>query len=194
MKTWIATTAVLLAFSGFEADGKMRQPDAVVRVFVRTSRVPIPGVVMSTGEMEAARLFRELGIRLDWTLDGGKDNEPASGAIEITFQPHAPQGFATPERQKALAFAQPYSRDPALITVFGDRVIACLSRYDQNQAGRVLGYILAHEIAHVLEGESRHSETGVMKAEWNQEEFRLMTVSGLTFALEDRNMIRRALQ
>jgi hypothetical protein len=30
---------------------------------------------------------------------------------------------------------------------------------------------LVHEISHVLQGTNRHSETGVMKARWNQEDY-----------------------
>jgi hypothetical protein len=32
----------------------------------------------------------------------------------------------------------------------------------------LLGYVLAHEIGHVLEGLVRHSGAGVMKASWNR--------------------------
>jgi hypothetical protein len=28
-------------------------------------------------------------------------------------------------------------------------------------------YVLAHEIAHIIEGSDRHSDSGVMKAEWD---------------------------
>jgi hypothetical protein len=47
----------------------------------------------------------------------------------------------------------------------------------------LLSHVLAHEIAHVLQGVSRHSESGILKARWDREDFFLMQQHRLNFTL-----------
>jgi hypothetical protein len=54
-------------------------------------------------------------------------------------------------------------------------------------------YVLAHEVTHILEGEVRHSETGIMKAQWGAVEHFKMARGNLGFAAEDVNLIYRGL-
>ena len=57
----------------------------------------------------------------------------------------------------------------------------------------VLGYILAHEIAHVLQGISRHSESGIMKPKWNARDYVEMREDMLRFTEYDASLIRSGL-
>jgi hypothetical protein len=57
----------------------------------------------------------------------------------------------------------------------------------------VLGFVLAHEITHVLQGIARHSETGIMRARWTDNNFRQMGNRDLMFTAEDVQMIRHRL-
>jgi hypothetical protein len=54
----------------------------------------------------------------------------------------------------------------------------------------LLGYVLAHETAHVLEGAGPHSDEGLMKARWNSRDFERMFLGQLQFAPEDVQRIR----
>jgi hypothetical protein len=54
----------------------------------------------------------------------------------------------------------------------------------------ILAHVLVHEITHVLEGEHRHADTGVMKAHWDPADFRQMDTSPLPFAAEDIHLIQ----
>ncbi len=46
-------------------------------------------------------------------------------------------------------------------------------------------------MAHVLQGVGRHSESDIMKAQWNGNDYREMDAGQLAFAVEDVEMIRR---
>jgi hypothetical protein len=48
---------------------------------------------------------------------------------------------------------------------------------------------MAHEIGHVLQGVNRHSESGVMKANWTDIDFESMTFEPLRFTPEDARLI-----
>jgi len=44
-----------------------------------------------------------------------------------------------------------------------------------NQVSSVLAHVLVHEVTHILQGIPRHSESGVMKAQWDSNDFAQMT-------------------
>jgi hypothetical protein len=84
----------------------------------------------------------------------------------------------------ALAFCQPAARDD--IRVLYDRVQAMVSPAHEPH---LLAYVLAHEIAHILEGTGRHSATGIMKAQWTQDDYADIASGKLTFASEDIELV-----
>jgi hypothetical protein len=57
-----------------------------------------------------------------------------------------------------------------------------------------LAHVLAHEITHILQGVSRHSESGVMKATWDQRDFEKMAWKPLTFTERDVMLIHFGLE
>ena len=77
-----------------------------------------------------------------------------------------------------MAYAMPYREGGARIHVFVGRVAAMVPA---NRMGTLLGHVLVHEITHVLQGVSRHSAQGVMKAHWDTPDFRAMEVHPLPF-------------
>jgi hypothetical protein len=58
----------------------------------------------------------------------------------------------------------------------------------------VLAYIMAHELAHALEGIARHAATGVMKAEWNFEDLLEIRVGTLEFDTSAVELIRAGIE
>jgi len=73
--------------------------------------------------------------------------------------------------------------------VFYDRVL----QSDPNLVTRLLAYTLAHEITHILEGITRHSRHGIMKAHWDREDRFQIALGNLEFAPEDVDLIYRGL-
>jgi hypothetical protein len=56
----------------------------------------------------------------------------------------------------------------------------------------LLAHVMTHEITHVLEGINRHSETGMMKGQWTETDYRAMA-AGLRFAPVDVALIHDGL-
>ena len=77
------------------------------------------------------------------------------------------------------------------IVVFYDRLLTSLTG---SRVPSVLGYVLAHEIAHVLQGISRHSATGIMKPKWDSRDYVEMRGKMLRFTEDDVSLIRRGLE
>ena len=57
----------------------------------------------------------------------------------------------------------------------------------------LLGYTLTHEVTHILEGQVRHSESGIMKAHWEADDRFEMRKGRLSFAAEDVDLIYHGL-
>jgi len=90
---------------------------------------------------------------------------------------------------KALARAWPY--EGIHIVLFCDRI---QKQHRPEQFSTALGHVMAHEIAHILEGVSRHSESGIMKANWTTDDYSAMASHPLAFADEDVVMIHKGME
>ena len=128
----------------------------------------------------AAAMFASAGIRIEWreTLKGC----PPQGSL-ITLGMRTPQEF----HPGALAYALPY--EGAHISVFCDRIDALGNALMPH----LLAHVLVHEITHILQGMTRHSGQGVMKAQWNQQDFNLMLGRSLEFTSLDVDLIHNGI-
>jgi len=145
---------------------------------------PILGKAVSV----ATSIFAGIGVSTTWHT--GKERE-ASGESEEVIQIQLDSEAPPQLRAGALAYATPYRSRGARIHVFCDRVINLES---VSHAGPYLGHVFAHEIAHVLEGITRHSGEGIMKAQWNVYDLYRMVFRPLSFAADDVDLIHRGLQ
>jgi hypothetical protein len=123
----------------------------------------------------ASKMFRRIGVTLVW-VDSGPC--PPDG-IRISLTGNTPATL----QPGALAYALPY--DGTHIRVFGDRIKA----YQPALVPHLLAHVLVHEIIHILQGYSRHSDGGVMKAHWNGADFNQMRWSELPIAQEDIDQV-----
>ena len=73
--------------------------------------------------------------------------------------------------------------------VFYDRVLR--AGPDDSHVAAVLAHAMAHEIAHLLQGINRHSETGILKAHWSGTDCARMAFFPLMFTPEDALLIHR---
>jgi len=167
------------------------------RVNVRmSSQVEAPPDLLRGGQDAASRIFAGIHIQLVWTGQtqqvsnpvAGWVGEPATRDLAVEIVPHAPASFS----DAALAMAMPYAESGVRIVIFYDRVDPLLRGHNA-PAATILGYVLAHEIAHVLQGIARHSETGIMRARWTDNDFKQMGIRVLMFTAEDVELIRRHL-
>ena len=126
----------------------------------------------------AYQLFKPAGVTLEWHTDfrfcQGQNNRVITANLLTNTPPELHPG--------ALAYTLPYERH---IQVFFDRIAR-----KNDLLPYLLGYVFAHEIAHVLQGVARHSDSGIMKAHWNNDDFALMTRRQLRFSDSDIQIIR----
>ena len=88
-----------------------------------------------------------------------------------------------------MGYAMPYSSGAA-VHIFYDRI-----REDhRSDLALIVGYAMAHEIAHSIEGLARHCERGIMKAVWTPEDYYVMHRGRLYFDAEDVELLQIGLR
>ncbi len=170
IKTKITALAILAAATCAAGEAQRK-------VTVCMDTTPTSEVVRA--QAEASQMFAAIGVKLDWRC-----RKPAlQDAIVISL------ATRTPENRKAgeLAYALPY--EGTHIVIFYDRV----SKMMPNQIYAVLAHVLVHEVTHILQGLPRHSDSGVMKAQWDSSGFSQMTWQPLLFTAADVDLIQRGL-
>jgi hypothetical protein len=126
-------------------------------------------------------IFAGIGVKILWH---SPSNCPAE-AIFITFSNDTPASLFP----GALAYALPY--EGTHIVVFYDRV---KSKSKPSTTSCLLGHVIAHEVTHILQGVARHSESGVMKAQWTGADYLQMTWEPLQFTDADVMLIHSGLK
>lgn len=135
-----------------------------------------PEQVTNRAKELAASMFTPIGVAIDWRL-GALPASSAQHAIAIRLAGKTPKD----EKPGALAYAMPH--EGVHIVVFWDRIEFGIFPTE------LLAHVMAHEITHILEGVCRHSETGIMRAQWTERDHKMMRTHPLSFAPEDVELI-----
>jgi len=169
-------------------------PDVVV--YVEVDQLPIS--VLFPAEDTATRMFSQIGVNVQWANRRHVRNCQADGTsctagrpVEIGVRMDKVKKPST--SREAYASASPYAVDGARIIVYYAELHEAM-RCQPRSEPIVLAHILVHEIAHVLQGVARHSDTGVMQAHWNLGDFATMKQGPLDFSQEDAELVHLGLQ
>jgi hypothetical protein len=72
---------------------------------------------------------------------------------------------------------------------FYGRIEASAERH-RTDVAKVLGYVIAHELGHILLARGTHSSAGIMNGRWGQFQMDLVADSLLRFTIEQAKLIR----
>jgi len=141
----------------------------------------IPPIILAKAEATTTRIFAAIDIKVNCHV--GSERKGAETAISLKIDNEEP----SESHPGALGFSTPYAVSGTRIHVLFDRV---RSGKTPNVAGPLLGHVMAHEIAHVLEGYASHSGVGIMKPYWDNSDFAKMALHPLSFSPADVEAIR----
>lgn len=178
--------ALIFAVAAGARAGECRPGVQLVTIYASAGKAAVPNEVLWRAKYWASRILESAGVSVQWVK--GKppfdDRRTVCGELlTVTFDPGAPAGFGS----QTLAYARLDPERSTEIHIFYGRVLA-LQRISRPDV--ILGYVLAHEIAHALEGVPRHSSEGIMKAKWSPLDYAEMAFGLLLFAPEDKELIR----
>jgi hypothetical protein len=172
------TTLILMAGAVAKGESASRAAEWNVTVCIE----PGAASLVTTGQAKdiASKMFATIGVRIDWRK--GLAGCPAQG-LQVSVSDSTPANLMP----GALACARPY--EGTHIRLFYDRI----AQVDAVLLPRLLAHVLVHEVTHILQNICRHSNHGVMKARWEQEDYSQMRWKPLGFANEDIDLIRDGL-
>lgn len=194
------------AFVPLPAHAAVIPADVPVRVY-DTTGIATP---LRLSALDIARLtLARTGASMAWLDCAGRNRlrscENAIGAGELILRiVHAGgAGRAAPSGTAALrslmsplplgdAFVDRGSQSGVLATVYVDRVTA-LAGASGASVATLLGYAIAHEIGHLLLGNSTHGARGLMRPLWSRDEVRRGRAADWTFTDGEADAIRARL-
>src|SRR5580692_9280860 len=190
MRSQLTTVVLLAAIGGGGMYAAEKSRTVVYFSDVYISDRDASAQLLKPGKVLASGIFEKIGVHVNWRTGelsatrGDAGNETLRKAFGIRTLEHAPES-ATPG---ALASARIVGAAGTEITVYKDRVLRFLDNHS-NLAGVGAGYVLAHELAHVMQGVGRHSESGILKAQWSNADFEEMVFHKLAFTNFDVDLI-----
>ena len=141
----------------------------------------IPETVRVRAQRVAARIYKEIGVRLVWVAQAQRD-VPYRFVVKIS-------PAALPSVSKAALG----------VAVGGTLAYAFYGRIqeftDANHIDLevVLGHVIAHEIGHLLLPQGSHSKTGLMSSTWTREQAHGASQRDLKFSADESRLIRTRL-
>jgi hypothetical protein len=127
----------------------------------------IDPVVAAQAKVTASEMFARIGVKIEWR-GSSRPVRPATSdwsrqdPIRISFRTGTPIALLP----GAVARAWPY--EGGRIEVFYDRLRGIV---EPEAIGTLLAHVFVHEISHVLQRVVSHSDSGVMKASWDNADY-----------------------
>lgn len=168
-------------------------PGPTIRVRV-TNYTEATAATVSRAEREAGRLLGEAGLNMVW-IDcqikpaAANSTDPCQRELEPTdivlrvLPDHARNGV----QDSAFGLAVL----PVLASVYYEHAVS-LARNDGDEFETpiILGFVMAHEIGHLMLGSNSHSDTGIMQGQWDRKRVRQIMKGDLHFTAQQSKLIR----
>ncbi len=154
---------------------------------------------------ETARIFRQGGVEMDWIHCPPYSSEGPTQPTPCQFVRDVPQFqlrllsasadkilIPDPERHGFALFTDG-GEPSSTVYVFADRA----TKFTENQKSRrarVLGYLISHELGHLLLGLRGHSVAGIMHVPWRGEELKMVFQGSMCFHPAETRRIRSRLR
>ena len=145
-----------------------------------TEQTIVDNPVRYAGMREVSRICAGIGV----SLERAKATPMRSEGVVIDVD----EAKGSAGHPGAMAFWTPFDPRP-VINVLYDQILFSTERLKPGDRATILGYVLAHEIGHVLMRTNAHSG-GLMKAHWTPSDLGRMFNHSLAFLPIDQDAIR----
>ena len=191
----LALSLVILSFAPqtVAADTSSETPEVRLTVSVFNDAGASPSVI-SQARNRATLILRRAGISLVW-LDCGTSGNPApsSSCSDLSFPQHlsvrlVPKAGRPSEDTFGQTFQNVAGEGNYALVYFN--VLAASSVTESVHTGDLVGFVIVHELGHLLLGRDSHSATGLMAPVWQASEVRMASQGLLFFTNDQQERIR----
>jgi hypothetical protein len=162
--------------------------DAIPLVVIVHDRAEVLPETLDQALKEAARIYWQLGVALEWHSDSARVGAQAFSVQLIIQDKLRPAANRTDQVVMGVALAP--GRDcRGTVYLFNDQ-IAEFSSSRRVRPTLTMGTVIAHEIGHVLLQRMGHSPEGLMRAVLNAGDWERAAMGLLLFAPDDAAIVR----
>lgn len=164
----------------------------------------VPGGSLTRAREVVTAMYERIGVRTEWTgVVQQNEHRPGSAPrdsisrlpiAQVTLIILTPRMAARGRVEEgALGFAAvPTEGMGRIAYAIYDRITETAARAAMNEDD-LLGFVMAHEIAHLMLPRGAHAEGGLMRGRWNVRDFQQTDVLKLGFSPEQATAIRSTL-
>jgi len=161
----------------------------------------VPLIVLAGAKKIASEMFRAASVDLGWRSGGASlaaKQSTSSSCLPATSRPVVVivrfrlSNDIPPQPEDVMAYTFPYAHSDASVIIISDRLNRRVSE-EPARGAILLAHLIVHEITHLLERVSRHSDAGLMKARWTSRDYLGMDEHPLAFAPVDIELIHLGL-
>jgi len=147
----------------------------------------IPSWTVRAGADVAASVYREFGVTIEYPVDGAASSLSTIPSRRIVVKASATRADREAfDGGNVLGLSRRNGEAPGHVGhIFYDAVVNAARRHDL-PPGFLMGYAIAHELGHLLLP-AGHGESGVMRADWEQNG--LIGIRQRTLAMGDREAV-----
>jgi hypothetical protein len=188
----VVSTLMLFSILGSSLPAQCQsQPEATITVLVY-NYAQVSHANLIAAEREANRILTIAGTHVDWIEC--QIPLPEADPKELCRRGWTPQIpglrlIAGSNKHQHAEFAS--TAIPVLVTIYYEHVAR--RAYRENAGGGIplfLGCIMAHELGHILLGDTLHSATGIMQPEWGHPQFHQAMTGNMLFTSRQATYIR----
>jgi hypothetical protein len=187
MKTALKGSVVLVCILTGNAVAE-RNPVITILVF---NQAEVDRLTLTQAEKTAAGIYQKTGVETQWIQPTGGGSFPLP-PIQLKILPSL-QSLRSDLPDKfpvnAMGLAPGNGPDRHTVYVFYDHVEALATKHIADGA-QILGYAIAHEIAHLLLNDQAHSAAGIMRGTWNLWDLQNARYGFLLFTPRQAKVIR----
>jgi hypothetical protein len=148
----------------------------------------VPSEWLSRAKEEMRQIYRDIGVEISWQGLNVDPKAPQPALIVLIRRSAA--SAAIPEGVVGFSSGSADERRRVAYVLY-DRLNGF--RLEQSPGiyrGKLLGYLMAHEVGHLLLPVQSHSAQGLMRAQWSRAELQLALEGRLRFTDEQAQLIR----
>jgi hypothetical protein len=186
MATWMGCMGLGMVAKADESTAKPKFSVCVLNY------AHVPSSTLREAEKVAKGIFERAGVETTWTdFEPPSTSEVPSMAGKIPcastlLMMHVnlvgdPKSFARADNTLGMAPGNSGNGERSLVYVFEQVADEMIQQQHIADRSDILGHAMAHEIGHILSRIENHSPTGLMRANWQREDFQAMVRRRLNF-------------
>jgi len=192
-RIWVLLAA-LVSLSGSAASGRPKQEPTIRLAVSVFNDAEVPQNVLQVAQRRAETVLDGAGIVLTWLDCGTPDHWVQDiGCRDIAFPSHLSVRLARNGRHRTGdVFGESFLDDQGFGNYASVYVepLAASKALDVVSEGDLLGYVVVHELGHLLLGLDSHSADGVMRGKWNFAALQQVARGTLIFSANEAERMR----